>query len=195
MILPLVYYGNPLLRKKSKKITKITEDIKKLILDMTETMDAKKGVGLAAIQVGVPVRLLIIRPVTENKDGEVFLGEIEVYINPVISNHSDETETLPEGCLSVPGLHMDVERPKMIHIEASDVNGNKISKDVSGFKARELMHENDHLNGVLFIDRLATDKKKLILSSSCGIPNLIKSLNNCVHIWPFARVWLKHGKN
>ncbi len=162
MVLPLVYYGNPLLRKKSEEIKEITNDIKNLVLEMTKTMDAKNGVGLAAIQIGKPIRLFIIRPVTEDRNGEVVLGKVEVYINPKITNPSKETEKLVEGCLSIPGLHMDVERPKMIHIEAIDLNGKKVAKDISGFKARELMHENDHLNGVLFIDRIASNKKKEI---------------------------------
>ncbi|MBN2478996.1 MAG: peptide deformylase [Parachlamydiales bacterium] len=165
MILPLVYYGNSFLRQRCLEIKEITPEIKQLVLDMTETMDANNGVGLAAIQVGKLLRLFIIRPVLEDEKGEAILGEVEVFINPKISNPSQETEILSEGCLSVPGVHSEVERPVSIHIEALDLDGNKVSKDIQGFKARELMHENDHLNGVLFIDRIPTQSRKEIESA------------------------------
>ena len=90
------------------------------------------------------------------------LGPAEVYINPKLSNPSKNKETMQEGCLSVPQIHEEVERPISIDIEALDLNGNQIKTTVTGFKARELMHENDHLNGVLFIDRLSPRLRKLI---------------------------------
>jgi len=162
MILPLIYYGNNLLRTRSGKVKQIDPEIKQLCFDMIETMDANNGVGLAAIQVGKPFRIIVIRPVLETENGESYLGDAEIYINPVLSNPSENTEILSEGCLSIPKLHFDVERPVSIHIEALDINGDKISKEIIGFKAREIMHENDHLNGVLFIDRLSAKKRKEI---------------------------------
>jgi peptide deformylase len=129
---------------------------------MIETMDANNGIGLAAIQVGRPLRIITIRPVLEDENGKSYLGEAEVFINPVLANPSSLTEVLSEGCLSIPGLHFDVERPISIQIDALDIEGKKVSKEVSGFKAREIMHENDHLNGVLFIDRLLAKKRKEI---------------------------------
>lgn len=159
---PLVYYGNPLLRKKSVKVEKINDEIKTLVKDMIETMDANNGVGLAAIQVGEPWRVIVIRPEIENESGKIMLGEPEVYINPVLSNPSSETNIFSEGCLSIPGIHREVERPKSIHVEAMDLEGNKISEDFEGFKAVEIMHENDHLNGVLFVDRLSKENRKKI---------------------------------
>jgi len=162
MILSLVYYGNPSLRSRSAEVKEITDEIKQLCRDMIETMDANNGIGLAAIQVGKLHRIFILRPVLESEDGETTLGEAEIYINPKLSNPSKQTNILPEGCLSIPGLHTEVERPLSIHIEALDLEGNKISKEVTGFKAREIMHENDHLNGVLFIDRLPAKKRKEI---------------------------------
>jgi len=162
MILPLVYYGNPKLRSKCLEVKEITEEIKQLCFDMIETMDANNGVGLAAIQVGKFLRIIVIRPVLEDENSEAYLGEAEVYINPKLSNPCEKTQKLPEGCLSLPGLHEEVERPFSIHLEAIDLNGNKISKEMKGFKAREIMHENDHLNGVLFIDRLTAKKRKEI---------------------------------
>jgi len=120
VILSLVYYGNHLLRSRSKEVIEITQEIKQLVDDMIETMDANNGVGLAAIQIGKPLRIFVIRPVIEKEDKDTYLGNAEVYINPKITNPSTETEILPEGCLSIPGEHADVERPLSIHVEASD---------------------------------------------------------------------------
>ena len=160
MILSLIYYGNPLLRTRSKEILEIDSEVKQLISDMVETMDANNGVGLAAIQVGKPLRVFIVRPILESEEGEGSLGEVEIYINPKITKLSLESDVMSEGCLSLPSVHADVERPLSIQIDALDIDGNKISKKLSGFHARELMHENDHLNGVLFIDRLPAKKRK-----------------------------------
>ena len=162
MELQLKYYGDPILRTRCLEIDKITEEIRNLVKDMIETMDARNGVGLAANQIGKLHKLFVIRPEVKTPDGEFALGAAEVYINPVLSNPSEETEIMTEGCLSFPGLHTEVERPFSIHIEAIDLNGNPISLDVSGFKARELMHENDHLNAKVFIDRLSADQRKAV---------------------------------
>jgi len=162
MILPLVYYGNSKLRSKCLEVQEITEEIKQLCLDMVETMDANNGVGLAAVQVGKLLRIIVIREVLDDENGEAFLGDAEIYINPKLSNPSEKTKKLPEGCLSIPSLHEEVERPISIHIDALDIDGNKISKEIHNYKAREVMHENDHLNGVLFIDRLPAKKRKEI---------------------------------
>lgn len=162
MLLSLVYLGNPLLRTRSEPVKEITDEIHVLVNDMIETMDENKGVGLAAIQVGKALRIFVIRPVVEQDEAEAVLGDAEVYINPKISTPSTETISIPEGCLSIPGIHLEVERPKSIHIEWMDLEGKQRSADVSGYKARELMHENDHLNGVLFIDRLPAKVRKEI---------------------------------
>jgi peptide deformylase len=159
---PLVYLGNPLLRKQCLEVEKIDEEIKQLVSDMIETMDANNGVGLAAIQIGVLKRIFVIREVLEDEKGEAYLGEPEVFINPKISNPSKKIEVLPEGCLSVPGIHMEVERPIEVHVEWLDLNGSRHKKSIKGFKAREILHENDHLNGTVFIDRLSNDQKKEI---------------------------------
>ena len=157
MILPLTYYGNPLLRRRAKEVVEFTPMLVKLAEDMIETMDDKEGVGLAAPQVGILLRLIVIRPVVTTESGEFALGPPEVYINPVLSQPDAEQVSLLEGCLSIPAIHREVFRPKKIHMEAFDLHGNKVSREFTGFCAREIMHENDHLNGVLFIDRL--DKK------------------------------------
>lgn len=162
MKLRLRYFGDPILRKKCKVVTEITDEIRSLVKDMIETMDALNGVGLAANQVGKSYKLFVIRPEVKSPEGEFSLGPAEVYINPVLSNPSEETEIMNEGCLSFPGLHVDVERPFSIHVEALDIHGHPISLDVSGFKARELMHENDHLNAKFFIDRLSANLRKAV---------------------------------
>ena len=160
MILSLVYYDNHILRLRSEKVAKITPEIKQFVYDMIETMDANNGIGLAAVQVGKHLRIIVIRQILQNESNEGVLGEAEVFINPHLTNPCEKTEISPEGCLSVPGLHLDVDRPVSIHVEALDINGGPISKTCTGFHARQIMHENDHLNGVLFIDRLTAKKRK-----------------------------------
>ena len=162
MILPIIYYGNPLLRQHSKKIIEINGEVKQLAFDMIETMDALRGVGLAAVQVGKPLRIFVMRPGIEQPDGKMVLGEVEVYINPKILSVSKEEEINEEGCLSVPGFLEEVKRPFSVVIEATDLEGRIFRKELKGFPAREALHENDHLNAVLFIDRLSDEKKKEI---------------------------------
>lgn len=161
MILPLVYYDNHILRMRSEKVKEVTPEIKQFIYDMIETMDAMNGVGLAAVQVGKHLRILVIRPIEKDQKDAV-LGEPLVFINPKLTNPSEKTEILPEGCLSIPGIHLEVERPYSIQVEALDINGHPFEKTLVGYIARQLMHENDHLNGVLFIDRLTAKKRKEI---------------------------------
>jgi peptide deformylase len=153
MIIPLRYYGDPVLRQKALPIEVVTDEVRRLAFDMVETMDAKRGVGLAANQIGKLLRIFVIRPEIAAEDGEFMLGEPEFYINPSLILPSEELEVCSEGCLSIPKLHLDIERPKEIHIRAMNLEGQWFEADVGGFKARELMHENDHLNGVLFVDR------------------------------------------
>lgn len=159
MILPLCYYGNPILRKKAQPVEKITDEIRQFVQDMVETMDALHGIGLAATQVGKLLRIIIIRPVEFIEgDEKPRIGEVEVFINPKLSAPSEQIELDSEGCLSIPKLHADIERPVKIHVEALDLDGKTFFKDYVGFVAREVMHENDHLNGRLFID-LIRDKQ------------------------------------
>ena len=162
MILSLKYYDDNFLREKSDPINQITNEIKKLIDDMIETMDALDGVGLAAAQVGKHLRLFILRPVLKKPDDSCTLGPVEVFINPQLSNPSKETEIMEEGCLSFPGIHESVERPVSIDVSATDLNGKIFKIIAKGFYAREIMHENDHLNGTLFIDRLDKVTRKKI---------------------------------
>ncbi len=154
MRLPLVYYGNALLRKKCEPASEITDEIRQLVQDMIETMDANKGVGLAAPQVGKLIRLFVLRNYIESEDGSLTFSDPIVYINPKITNPSKQTCVDVEGCLSIPGVRGEVERPYSITVEATNLEGQLFQEEVEGYNARVRMHENDHINGVLFVDRL-----------------------------------------
>ncbi|MBT3394078.1 MAG: peptide deformylase [Waddliaceae bacterium] len=160
MIRKIVYYPDPVLREKSEPIEDINDEIKELVADMVETMDESSGIGLAASQIGVSKRVFVIRLFTTTEDGECIPQDPQVFINPKLSNHSEETIPFPEGCLSVPGIHEDVIRSKTLTIEAQDLEGNTFTENLCGLKARVVMHEKDHLNGILFIDKI-TDTEVL----------------------------------
>jgi peptide deformylase len=160
-LLPLAYYGEPILIKQADPINEITDDIKKLIEEMVETMDACDGIGLAAPQIHHSIRLFVIRTPIES-DGKLEAGEVQVFINPKLSLPSEETWKASEGCLSIPTIRALVERPKEITIEYTSIDGSTIKKSVSGWEARVIMHEHDHIEGILFIDRLEeTERSKL----------------------------------
>lgn len=153
-ILPLAYFGDPILRKKANPIPEITADIKKLVEEMIETMDASDGIGLAAPQIHHSIRLFIYRtPIAKEPEG-FDLGDVNVLINPKLLQPSKETWNWSEGCLSIPGLRAEVERPKEITVEYTNLEGKLIKQRFSGMEARVIMHENDHINGILYIDRL-----------------------------------------
>jgi len=160
MPLPLVYYDNPILRKKAAPISEITEETRQLAQDLIETMLHHNGVGLAAPQVGVKQRIFVIRDELVSEDGNFRLADPEVLINPVVSNPSKETEVMAEGCLSIPGIHAEVIRPARITVRYQTLDGQMREEEASHFRARVIMHENDHLNGVLFIDRLSQKLRK-----------------------------------
>ena len=162
MKLPLHYYGDPALRQKAEPVKEITEEIRTLCRDMVETMLAYNGIGLAATQVGQMVRIFVSNVAFEDKEGEVQLGDPIVYINPVLSEPSDTLVERSEGCLSIPKLYAAVARPLKITVEALDIEGNPFKKECYGYHARNIMHENDHLNGVLFIDRIKGKRRTLL---------------------------------
>lgn len=158
-LLPLAYYGDPVLRRKADVIDHVTDDIKKLVEEMIETMDASDGVGLAAPQVHHSIRLFVIRTPIETGEDNFDLGEVKVFINPKLSLPSKETWKAGEGCLSIPGIRMDVERPKEITVEYTTLDGKLLKHRFSGWEARVIMHENDHINGVFFVDRLSSKER------------------------------------
>lgn len=153
-LLPLAYYGDPILRRKADPVPAITPDVRKLVEEMIETMDASNGIGLAAPQIHHSIRLFIIRTPIETEEGNVDWGEVKVLINPQLSEPSEETWQASEGCLSIPGIRAQVERAKEITVEYTDLNGQLVRERFKGWAARVCQHENDHINGVLFIDRL-----------------------------------------
>jgi len=162
MKLPLTYYGNPILRQKVKPIEKITNEIRQLVVNMKETVQSLKGVGLAAPQVGRSISLFITLIPEEINQEIVAPGELRVFINPKILSFSEEIWTCQEGCLSIPEFWDDVERPFRVKIQAMDLEGKTFEEEFTEFEAHVIMHENDHLNGVLFIDRLHAKRKKQI---------------------------------
>jgi peptide deformylase len=146
----IVYSEDPILREKSTRIRRVTPDVEELIADMFETMRTNNGVGLAAVQVGVPLRVIVVEIPEELEDPEA--GTSLALINPELARSSDEVEDGIEGCLSVPGWVGEVERHSRVTVKAMDERGKKIRVRASGYLARVLQHEIDHLNGVLFID-------------------------------------------
>ncbi len=171
MILEVVKYGNPILRQKGARIESITPDIKHLIADMFETMYATKGIGLAAQQVGKALQLTVIdvrgvtdRPSTLELDGKP--ADVDkfmplVLINPEIKPLNDAVLG-PEGCLSFPELYGDVLRPESVEVTALNEKGKPITFRCGGLLARAVQHETDHLNGILFIDRMDRKSKNEI---------------------------------
>lgn len=160
MKLHLAYYGNPILRKKGDKITEITPELRQLVADMEETMIAHNGIGLAAPQVHRSLALFIVNvpPETEENEPPITV-ETKVFINPKILEYSKEQWVRGEGCLSIPGVYSPVIRPCTITVEATDLDGNLFTEEFTGLKARAIMHENDHINGKLFIDRLSSKER------------------------------------
>ena len=150
--------GDEILRKKSKEVTELTDRLKELIIDMKDTMNKLEGVGLAAVQVGILKRIIICKP-EEDKD-------IVVLINPVIESKSEEVEEDAEGCLSVDGYRGNVLRPKSIVVKAKDENMNDIEFDADGFFARIICHEVDHLDGILYTDKVVPGTLKEINEES-----------------------------
>jgi len=165
--LPLRYYGDPVLRRKARPVAAVTREVRELAERMIATMYAKRGIGLAAPQVGRSVRLIILDtedhdrpPAPDASPGELLLGPRMPLplINPEILAFSDQVGTASEGCLSVPKISADVTRPLAVLLRATTLEGETIEIYCSGLLARCLQHEIDHLDGVLFPNRLSKDE-------------------------------------
>ena len=154
MKLTFCYYGNPILRKKGEPIKEITDEIKELAAAMVDYFDNNNGIGMSAQQIGKALRLFVIRRYIHLPDGKWTVSEPHVYINPKILERSKETCVEEEGCMSIPKLHLPVERPLRIKVESTKLDGSRIVEELEGINARVIMHENDHINGVLYIDRV-----------------------------------------
>jgi peptide deformylase len=157
-ILPLVIIPDPILRQKSKLVERVDEDVRKFADDMLETMYDAPGVGLAAIQVGEARRMLVLD--VAGKDDE---PEPQVFINPTIVKSSDTPNVYEEGCLSIPDVYAEVERPAEVTVEYIDLAGEKQLVEADGILATVLQHEIDHLDGMLFIDHLSKLKREMVI--------------------------------
>lgn len=162
MKMQLAYYGDPVLRKKGARIEGIDDDLRQLVIDMYETMKAHNGIGLAAPQVHRSLTLFITQVPFQLPNGSWKHGDVKVYINPKIIEVSEETITESEGCVSIPKLYVDVARPVRVKIQAHDLQGNEFIEEYSDLEARCVLHENDHINGVLNIDRVHGKQRKEI---------------------------------
>jgi peptide deformylase len=173
MILPILQYGDPALRAKGNRIEEIDDRIRELAANMIETMHAAHGVGLAAQQIGEALQLTVLdisavedRPSTLKLDGKEAVPETAmplVLINPEIELHG-ETEIGVEGCLSFPEITGDIERAHSVMVRAQTLEGETIQFETGGFLARAIQHEHDHLNGILFIDRMRSAAKAALSS-------------------------------
>lgn len=149
--------GDPILREKAAPVTEVTRELKQLIADMFDTMYAEEGVGLAAPQVGTSERIIVVDPHLE--DSAPF-----ALLNPEILDASKETEKNEEGCLSIPGVRDLVERSSRVRVRGLTPEGETREIDADGLLARILQHEIDHLDGILFFDRVSPLKRKLLLA-------------------------------
>jgi len=148
---------DPFLRQKSSEVEQVTDETRKLMDDMLETMYDAPGIGLAAIQIGVPKRVIVIDLSRDEKKNPLYI------VNPKIIKKSDTDSTYEEGCLSVPGQFAEVDRPDKCHVSFLDYNGKKQELKAEGLLATCIQHEMDHLEGILFIDYLSKLKKNLIV--------------------------------
>ena len=160
---------NQILRKKSLPVDKVDEDLQKLMDDMAETMYAAPGIGLAAIQVGVPKRVIVLDIKWRDKSEDVNNEKPEIkknpmfFVNPEIIWKSEDKFTYEEGCLSVPNQFAEIDRPKHCHVKHLDYNGHPQELKADGLLATCIQHEIDHLEGILFIDYLSKLKKEIII--------------------------------
>ncbi len=163
MILPIYTYGQPVLRKVAEDIDENYPNLKGLIQDMYETLEHSEGIGLAAPQIGLDIRLVVINLDIISDDLPEYKGYIKTFINPHILEYDDtHTELMEEGCLSVPGIHESVRRPTRIHVKYQDENFEEHEEWAEGYLARVMQHEFDHLEGTMFIDRLSMLRKQMI---------------------------------
>ena len=164
MILPIYLYGHPILRKVTKDISPDYPNLKTLLDDMFETMYNADGIGLAAPQIGLEDRILIIDLSPLAKDNPSFMGFKKVFINAHIIEREGEEESVEEGCLSIPNIHEKALRKNRIRILYLDENFQPHDEIYEGYKARVIQHEYDHLEGILFVDLISGIRKQMIRS-------------------------------
>ncbi len=166
MILPIYTYGQPVLREEAEEVDvdspEVKQQLETLLPDMFETLDHADGVGLAAPQVGLPIRLVVVDLSAYADEDPAFADYKKVFINPDIYEESREECSMGEGCLSLPGIHENVKRPVSVRIRYLDEHFQVHDEELSGFPARVIQHECDHLDGTMFIDHLAGLRKQMI---------------------------------
>ena len=162
-VLPIVEIPDPRLRLISKPVDSITDETRAFVQDMIDTMYAAHGIGLAAIQVGVDQRILVIDLQEEKDEDDKPIKAPKAYINPEVLSVSDETSTYNEGCLSIPEQYADVQRPASCRVRWQDETGAAQEEELTGLLATCMQHEIDHLNGVLFIDHISRLKRDMVL--------------------------------
>ena len=176
MILPIYVYGQPVLRKVAEDITPEYPNLKELIANMFETMVHADGVGLAAPQIGLPIRVVTITLDPLSEDYPEFKDFNKAYINPHIIEVGGEEVSMEEGCLSLPGIHESVKRGNKIRVKYMDENFVEHDEVVEGYLARVMQHEFDHLDGHVFVDHLSALRKQMIKSK---ISALLKGKVRC----------------
>ncbi|MDO5664247.1 MAG: peptide deformylase [Bacteroidia bacterium] len=178
MILPIYIYGHPILRKIAKNIDSANyPNLKELIDNMYETMYNAEGVGLAGPQIGLEDRIFVVdlEPLADDEHPE-FKGFKKVFINAEITERTGDLELIEEGCLSIPGVHEKVPREERIRIKYLDENGQAHDEEYVGYMARVIQHEYDHLDGMMFTDRISPLRKRMIKSK---LANMEKGKVNC----------------
>lgn len=176
MILPVYLYGQPVLRKEAGEVPKDYPDLKQLVANMFETMYNADGVGLAAPQVGLSIRLVVIDADVMGDDCPECKGFKRALINPVFLERSEEQISLEEGCLSLPGIHEKVARSSRIRIKYYDENWEEREEVVEGFAARVVQHECEHLEGHVFIDNISAIRRQL---NKGKLNSIIKGTARC----------------
>jgi peptide deformylase len=176
MILPIYTYGQPVLREETKTVDSAYPDLRNLADNMLETMLKADGVGLAAPQVGLPIRMFVIDAGGASENYPECKDFKRVMVNPEITERSDETISIEEGCLSFPGIHEKVPRAARIRVEYCDVDFNRHEETIEGFAARIVQHEFDHLYGRVFIDSISPIRRQL---NKGKLNNLIKGKTSC----------------
>jgi peptide deformylase len=162
MILPITLYGDPVLRKVAENIDLNYNGLQELIVNMFETMYNAEGVGLAAPQIGLSIRLFVVDLTPLAKDEPGLMDFKKAFINAKILERSGEEELMEEGCLSIPGIHEEVFRKNFIRIQYLNVDGTSCDEIYTGYTARVLQHEYDHLDGIMFTDLCSPLKRRLL---------------------------------
>jgi peptide deformylase len=162
-LLPIIEVPDPLLRAQSAPVERVDDELRKLVADMFETMYAAPGIGLAAVQVAIPRRLMVVDLQDPEEEGGEPVKKPYAFINPELLWSSDEARVYNEGCLSIPDQYAEVERPARVRARWLDAEGQQQEEELDGLMATCFQHEIDHLNGILFIDHISRLKRDIVL--------------------------------